>query len=559
MVEISQYDISPFLNAFDDGVCCISTQGELLYANELAQKHWHLHQQHARRLLLLPPVIKALDGKQVHHVLINRDEQHVLLLNALPLHSGTDVVSAVILISQDVSEHVLQQHQAERSLEVLVDAITATQNIYDTNEAMQRIAALLPQLDSVDSSVAFRVDEKNGLLEPIAIFGDSNRSYEEWQAELSSMQLDTERALRSSSAYMRALRLKIPISVDFTSRLARKNTTNAQHLCAAIYAPVLLDDHVLGLLGVERQRPLGNAETFFPQWSVDLLKALARLVSMSIERTSLFDTSAQQQEEIEAVRVLLRQKEDFLSLTAHELKNPLTAIRGHAQILQRRIKRVHQAATETNHELLSGLKSIEHQTQKIEHMINALMDVSRLDLDRLQLELKEIDLLQLVRRTIEEYMPIAQDHEVRLFVNEQPVSIGEDEQETVAQKPLKIKGDEERLEQVLVNLISNAIKYSPNSGPVTVSLCSTDEGMIEIAVEDRGIGIPPEEQERLTERFFRAHNAQSVDGKGLGLGLYLVNTLVVKHGGSLTIESEGIPGKGSIFTVTLPYQEEETM
>ena len=62
MVEISQYDISPFLNAFDDGVCCISTQGELLYANELAQKHWHLHQQHARKLLLLPPVIKALDG-----------------------------------------------------------------------------------------------------------------------------------------------------------------------------------------------------------------------------------------------------------------------------------------------------------------------------------------------------------------------------------------------------------------------------------------------------------------------------------------------------------------
>ena len=552
MVEISQYDISPFLNAFDDGVCCISVQGELLYANELAQKHWHLHQQHARRLLLLPPVVKALDGKQVHHVLINRDEQHVFLLNALPLHSGTDRVSAVVLISQDVSEHVLQQHQAERSLDVLVEAIMETQDIHDTDEALRHIAALLPQLDSVDSSVAFRVDEKTGFLEPVALFGDSRQGYEEWRAELSSMKLNTEHALQSSPAYMRALHLKTPISVDFTSRSARNNTGN---LCAAIYAPVLLNGHVLGLLGVERQRPLGNAETYFPQWSVDLLKALARLVSMSIERTSLFRASAQQQEEIENVRALLKQKEDFLSLTAHELKNPLTAIRGHAQILQRRIKRVQQNATEGNHELLIGLKSIEHQTQKIEHMINALMDVSRLDLDRLQLELKEIDLLELVKRTIEDYMPIAQDHELCLFVNGQPVSIHEDEQERVVQKPLKIKGDEERLEQVLVNLISNAIKYSPNSGPVTVSLHNTNDGTIEIAVEDQGIGIPPEEQERLTERFFRAHNAQSVDGKGLGLGLYLVNTLVARHGGTLTIASEGIPGKGSTFTITLPYQE----
>ena len=555
MVEISQYDISPFLNAFDDGVCCVSIQGKLLYANEIAQKHWHLHQQHARKLLLLPPVARALTGEQVHHILINRDEQHVLLLNTLPLHGGTDEVSAVVLISQDVSEHVLQQQQAERSLDILVEAMIVTQDVHDTNEALRRIAALLPQLDAVDSSVAFRVDERAGLLEPVALFGDSRQNYEEWRAELSSMELHTEHALRSSPAYMRALHLKTPISVDFTSRSAQKNTRN---LCAAIYAPVLLNGHVLGLLGIERQRPLGNAETYFPQWSFDLLKALARLVSMSIERTSLLHTSVQQQEEIETIRLLLQQKENFLSLTAHELKNPLTAIRGHAQILQRRIKRSQQTAIESNHELLSGLKSIEHQTQKIEHMVNALMDVSRLDLDRLQLELKEIDLLEVVKRTIEEYMPVAQNHELRLFVNEQPVSINQDEQETVDQKPLKIKGDEERLEQVLVNLISNAIKYSPDSGPVTVSLRNTNEGTIEISVEDRGIGIPLEEQERLTERFFRAHNAESVDAKGLGLGLYLVNTLIEKHGGSLAITSEGVPGKGSTFTITLPYQGHES-
>ena len=550
MVEISQYDISPFLSAFDDGVCCVSVQGELLFANELAQKHWHLSQHHARKLLSLPPVTRALAGEQVHHVLVHRDERHVLLLNTLPLHNGDKTVNAIILISQDVSEHVLQKQQAELSLNILVEAVAETQDVYDTDEAVRRIAALLPQLDAVDSCVAFRVNEAKSLLEPVAIFGDSRLSEEEWGTEFSSMELHTERALQSSAAYMRALRLKMPISVEFTSRSMRKKMKN---LCAAIYAPVLLNGHVLGLLGIERQRPLGIADSYFPQWSVDLLKALARLVSMSIERTSLFQTSSRQHEEIEAVRALLKQKEDFLSLTAHELKNPLTSIRGHAQILQRRLKRSQLAADGTNSELLGGLRSIEHQTQSIEHMINALMDVSRVDLDRLQLELKEIDLLQLVKQTLQEYAPLAQNHELRLLVNERPVSIDEDE--TKLQQPLKVKGDAERLEQVLVNLMSNAIKYSPDHGPVTVSLHNTNDGMVEIAVEDQGIGIPPEEQERLTERFFRARNAQDVDAKGLGLGLYLVNTLVAKHGGSLSIASEGVSGKGSTFTVKLPSQE----
>ena len=344
------------------------------------------------------------------------------------------------------------------------------------------------------------------------------------------------------------MRLKTPILVDFTTQPAR----NRPHqLRAAIYAPVLLNGQVLGLLGAERHRPLGDAEMYFPQWSVDLLQALARLVSLSIEKTSLLNVSAQHQEDVEIVRKLLSQKDEFLSLAAHELKNPLTAIRGQAQLMQRRIKKALHPDMESNHELLQGLRSIEHQTQKIVHMMNALLDVSRLDLDRLELELEEIDMIQLVKRTLEDYLPIAQNHELRLFVNGQPVPLSANSNAT-AQEPMKIMGDEERLEQVLVNLISNAVKYSPQGGPVTVSLRSTDEGLLEISVEDQGIGIPPEEQAQLTDRFFRARNAQDVDAKGLGLGLYLVNALVAKHGGTLTLTSQGVPGQGSTFRIQLP-------
>jgi signal transduction histidine kinase len=549
MVEIDRRDIGPLLKALHDGVCCLSAQGELLYSNEIALRHWNFPQRHPATLLLLPPVARALAGEPVYHSLLRRSEAHDLLLNTVPLLSGISSVTAIVIISQDVSEQVLQQRQAEKSLDVLVEAVMGTQDVSDIDEALRRIAELLPQLESVDNSIAFRVDEQKRQLRPVALYGASQQSYQEWSAELSAIELSTEHALQSSPAYLQALRLKTPILVDFTTQPAR----NRPHqLRAAIYAPVLLNGQVLGLLGAERHRPLGDAEMYFPQWSVDLLQALARLVSLSIEKTSLLNVSAQHQEEVEIVRKLLSQKDEFLSLAAHELKNPLTAIRGQAQLMQRRIKKALHPDMESNHELLQGLKSIEHQTQKIVHMMNALLDVSRLDLDRLELELQEIDMIQLVKRTLEDYLPVAQNHELRLFVDGQPVPLSANSNAT-AQEPMKIMGDEERLEQVLVNLTSNAIKYSPQGGPVTVSLHNTDEGLLEISVEDQGIGIPPEEQEHLTERFFRARNAQDVDAKGLGLGLYLVNALVAKHGGTLTLTSQGVPGQGSTFRIQLPH------
>jgi len=548
MVEIDRRDIGPLLKALHDGVCCLSAQGELLYSNEIALRHWKFPQRHPATLLLLPAVARALAGEPVYHSLLRWSEAHDLLLNTVPLSSGRSSVTAIVIISQDVSEHVLQQRQAEKSLDVLVEAVMGTQDISDIDEALRRIAELLPQLESVDNSIAFRVDEQKRRLRPVALYGASQQSYQEWSAELSAIELSTEHALQSSPAYLQALRLKTPILVDFTTQPAR----NRPHqLRAAIYAPVLLNGQVLGLLGVERHRPLGDAEMYFPQWSVDLLQALARLVSLSIEKTSLLNVSAQHQEEVEIVRKVLGQKDEFLSLAAHELKNPLTAIRGQAQLMQRRIKKALHPDMESNHELLQGLKSIEHQTQKIVHMMNALLDVSRLDLDRLELELEEIDMIQLVKRTLEDYLPVAQNHELRLFVNGQPVPLSANSNAT-AQEPMKIMGDEERLEQVLVNLISNAVKYRPQGGPVTVSLRSTDEGWLEISVEDQGIGIPPEEQAHLTDRFFRARNAQDVDAKGLGLGLYLVNALVAKHGGTLTLTSQGVPGQGSTFRIQLP-------
>ncbi len=548
MKEFDQRDVGTLLNALHDGVCCLSTQGELLYANAIAQKHWKPHFQHPGSLLLLSPVARAMAGEPVYHVLVRSDESHTLLLNTLPLYRETNAITAILIISQDVSAQVLLQHQAELSLNVLVEAVMQTQELRDADEALRRLAALLLQLDSIDTSFAFHVDESTGRLRPLALLGSSQQTYEEWSAELSALEVNTEQTLQSSPAYLQALRLQHPLLVDFTAPSVEHRPRQPR---AAIYAPVLLNGHVLGLLGAERHRPLGEADMYFPRWSIDLLKALARLASMAIEKMSLVTRSSRQQEEIEMIRNLLRQKDTFLSLAAHELKNPLTAIRGEAQVLQRRIRRSLPPEQESNHELLRGLKSIERQTQRIVHMMDTLLDVSRLDLERLELELREVDLIQLARRTLTDYLPLVQKHELRLNINGRIVPLEEGGGSTM-QETMTIVGDEERLEQVIVNLISNAVKYSPQGGPVTLLLRRLEDGGIEIAVEDQGIGIPPEEQERLTERFFRAQNAQNVDAKGLGLGLYLVNALVIKHKGTFAVKSEGVPGKGSTFIVRLP-------
>jgi signal transduction histidine kinase len=343
--------------------------------------------------------------------------------------------------------------------------------------------------------------------------------------------------------------IKVDFSID-----ARNN--NPQNIRAAIYAPVSIDGRVIGLLGIERDRPLGASETYFPQWSVDLLTALARFTSMSIEKTMLHTSEAQLKAEEATLRDLLNQKEEFLLLAAHELKNPLTAILGQAQVQRLRLNRTlpHDSNQQT-HELIRGLESIEHQSRRITQMINTLMEMNRVELNRLELEIQEVDLFQLVQRILQDYLPVTPKHEMFFFVNGQQVPILSDEQgdEAPAVAPILVQGDENRLEQVINNLIGNAIKYSPGGGPVITSL-QQKGSEIELAVEDSGIGVPVEEQSRLTERFYRAANAQSTTSKGLGIGLYLANTLVKRHGGKLVVKSDGVPGNGSRFSITLPSQ-----
>src|SRR5436309_1401902 len=129
MVEIHQHDLVPLLNSFNEGICCLSAQGELLFYNEVAKAHWNLDRQPTSKLTSQPSVLQALAGQHVRHQLVHLSEQHVMLVNALPIYEGTNTVKSIVIISQDVTEHVLLERQAQSALNVLVEAINDTHNI----------------------------------------------------------------------------------------------------------------------------------------------------------------------------------------------------------------------------------------------------------------------------------------------------------------------------------------------------------------------------------------------------------------------------------------------
>jgi signal transduction histidine kinase len=177
---------------------------------------------------------------------------------------------------------------------------------------------------------------------------------------------------------------------------------------------------------------------------------------------------------------------------------------------------------------------ITQQARRLQRLVAQLLDVSRVQSDRLVVELQPIDLCRVLEEIAEDIRPTLHEHSLVLHY---------------PSRPIHVLGDELRLGQVFHNLIANAIKYSPDGGVVRVEL-TTSATLAIVQVSDSGIGIPIEAQQHLFERFYRAPNAEALRVEGMGIGLFVVREIVQRHGGSITVVSA--EGQGSRFTVHLP-------
>jgi len=295
--------------------------------------------------------------------------------------------------------------------------------------------------------------------------------------------------------------------------------------------PLIARDRIIGAItfsSVQPSREYTKADLYFAQ-------ELARRIASALDNVHLY---RQAQAEIrerknaeEALRESEARKDEFISMASHELKTPLTSLKGFTNLLQRRLTK------QGDKQALHFLARMEEQLDKLSKLVSDLLDVTKMQTGKLEFREERFFLNELVRGTLENLQGTMETHHLQL------------EEVTDVQ----VLGDKDRLGQVLINLLTNAIKYSPEADTVIVRV-SADEHNAIVSVQDFGIGIAETHQEKIFERFYQVNDGTEKTFPGLGIGLYISSQIVRGHHGRLWVESA--KGAGATFYVSLPLARE---
>jgi len=256
---------------------------------------------------------------------------------------------------------------------------------------------------------------------------------------------------------------------------------------------------------------------------VDSTGEVTRIVTMSTDVTA-------QRRMLEELRLADQRKSEFIAVLSHELRNPLAAIRLSLQVLEESAPGTDRATDVRN--------IIDRQVGQLVHLVDDLLDVTRITQKKIRLQRKRLDLNELVRATIADNRRLLERSGVRVEAH-------------LASGPVHVEADAVRIAQVLTNLLANAVKFTPAGGTATVSIAADADGSAVLKVSDNGAGIGPQLLPRLFEPFMQDNRTTARSGGGLGLGLALVKGLVELHGGTVSARSAG-EGRGSEFEVRLP-------
>ena len=288
-------------------------------------------------------------------------------------------------------------------------------------------------------------------------------------------------------------------------------------LRARVLAPLQLGTRSIGALALSRTEA-GS----FREEEIGLVTLLARLVATAVQNLRTYEAERATVEELRRLSAL---RADFVSLVSHELRSPMAAVIGSARTLQARWRELRPEQRE------AFLAVIADETSRLSALVGDVLDTSRIEAGTFGYRFADVDLAEVLRDSVA------------------AAEIGQDEVHLTANVPRglpRVRGDADRLRQLVDNLISNAIKYSESGGEVQVA-AGTDDGHLVVSVRDSGPGIRQEHHEQIFEKFGRAGGSAK---PGTGLGLFLSRSFAEAHGGSLDVES--IPGEGAVFTLRLP-------
>ena len=292
------------------------------------------------------------------------------------------------------------------------------------------------------------------------------------------------------------------------------------HLRCRLATPLLIGTQAIGMLSLVRREP-----DSFSRQEIELTALLGRLVASAVQNIRAYEAERKTVEELRRLSAL---RADFVSLVSHELRTPMAAVIGSARTLQQRWRELTPEQRESFLELISG------ETNRLATLIGDVLDTSRIEAGTFSFRFGDVDLGELVRDSVATAELATDEVSVRAEVRD----------------PLpRVRGDAERLRQVLMNLIDNAIKYSPAGDAINVRAYAED-GHVRIAVSDNGPGVAREDQRLIFEKFGRVTSGNA--RPGTGLGLFIARSIAEAHGGTLEVSSA--PDQGSTFTLDLPVQ-----
>jgi len=410
----------------------------------------------------------------------------------------------------DLSEH----KRADKEAQLLADAGRILGSTLEGGASLAAIANLA--VPTLADSCAVHLREPDGSIRLVALAALDP------QTERAAMESAQRRPIDPASAEVVAAVLrsgKTEWERSDAGPLPAERAGLEDHLADPIAAkalsyiavPLCARGQVLGALTVVTTADSGRR---YDALDVRTAEELGDRMAAALDNAALY------RREQEAVRA----RDDFLSIASHELRTPLTPLRLQTQILRRLLAQ----GTPAREKLAAGLDTLERQTERLARLVSDLLDVSRITAGKLTLHREAVDLAEIAREMVERYAGASRSRiELRAV-------------------PTPGNWDRVRLEQVATNLLANAVKYGEGK-PIEVVVEPTDAGAV-LVVRDRGIGIAPQDVERIFGRFERAISSTSYGG--LGLGLYIAQQIAVAHGGKISVASA--PGQGATFTLALP-------
>lgn len=432
-----------------------------------------------------------------------------------PIKNSKGIITGASKVARDISFQVQAQAAREkytRNLEVLNTVGKSISENLDVQGILQRVTDSTTKLTGAAFGAFFynNVDREGNSFRLFTLSGAPREAFEHM-----GMPRHTEMFLPT---FVEKKVVRIPDIRNHTSY-----GTNAPHfgmpqghfnVVSYLAVPVVSKSGAVigGLLYGHPEPNIFTAEHEL------LVVNIASQAAVSLDNSRLF----------EQVKSLSEKKDEFIALASHELKTPLTTIKGYLQVLSKR--------EQDNLSELFLNKSL-NQVEKLNTLVEDLLNMSRIESGRLDFNIEVFDLRLMIQEIIETFSWSAQSHEII-------TSLGK--------TSAMVEGDRQRIEQALLNLMTNAIKYSPKADKIYISLEVVGTGAT-VRVRDEGIGLTSQQKEQLFTRFYRAEDTKGISG--LGLGLYLTKQIIDRHDGKIEVSSEY--GKGSEFCISLPLKKEK--